>query len=86
MSVNKFFERPDYEKQIIFRAIKHSENPDETMLNYRKCLEKANSQERYNYFLNSGFYVFKRDDSLTLEQTMNIIAKHFQLEKIIIKK
>ena len=86
MSVNKFFERPDYEKQIIFRAIKHSENTDETMLNYRKCLEKANSQERYNYFLNSGFYVFKRDDSLTLEQTMNIIAKHFQLEKIIIKK
>ena len=86
MSVNKFFERPDYEKQIIFRAIKHSENPDETMLNYRKCLEKANSQERYNYFLNSGFYVFKRDDSLTLEQTMNIIAKHFQLERIIIKK
>lgn len=86
MSVNKFFERPDYEKQIIFRAIKHSENPDETMLNYRKCLEKANSQERYNYFLNSGFYVFKRDDSLTLEQTMDIIAKHFQLEKIIIKK
>ena len=86
MSVNKFFERPDYEKQIIFRAIKHSENPDETMPNYRKCLEKANSQERYNYFLNSGFYVFKRDDSLTLEQTMDIIAKHFQLEKIIIKK
>ena len=86
MSVNKFFERPDYEKQIIFRAIKHSENPDETMLNYRKCLEKANSQERYNYFLNSGFYVFKRDDSLTLEQTMDIIAKHFQLEKIIIKE
>ncbi len=56
------------------------------MLNYRKCLEKANSQERYNYFLNSGFYVFKRDDSLTLEQTKDIIAKHFQLEKIIIKK
>ena len=86
MSVNRFFDRSDYEKQIIFKAIKQSKNPDETMLNYRKCLEKANSQERYNYFLNSGFYVFKRDDSLTLEQTMNIIAEHFKLDKELIIK
>ena len=80
MSVNRFFDRPDYEKNIIFNAIKNSKNPEETMLNYRKCLEKANSQEKYNYFLNSGFYVFKRDDSLTLEETMNVLAKHFKLK------
>lgn len=86
MSVDRFFERPDYEKQIIFRTIKQSKNPEETMLNYRKCLEKINSSERYNYFLNSGFYVFKRDDSLTKEQTMDILAQHFKLDKRIIKK
>lgn len=81
MSVNKFFERPDYEKSIIFKAIINSEDSDATMLNFRKCIEKNNSPERYNYFYNSGFYVFKRDDTLTLEQTRDIIAQHFKLDK-----
>lgn len=85
MSVNRFFERADYEKQIIFRAIKKSENPVATMENYRKVLEKANSIERYNYFLNSGLYAFKRDDTLTLEQTMDVLAEHFKLDKKIKK-
>ena len=85
MSVDRFFERPDYEKQIIFKAIKQSDNPNKTLLNFRKCMEKNNSLERYNYFLNSGFYVFKRDDSITLEQTMSIIADHFKLDKESIK-
>ncbi|MBQ9319095.1 MAG: hypothetical protein IJR82_05635 [Bacilli bacterium] len=79
MSVDRFFDRPDYEKQIIFRAIKHSDNPDEALLNFKKCMQKNNSIERYNYFLNSGLYTFKRDDNLTLEQTLDIIAKHFNL-------
>lgn len=81
MSVNRFFDREDYEKQIILRAIKNSDNPDLTMENYRKGLEKANSKERYNYFLNSGFYVFKRNDLLSLEDTMNILANHFKVKK-----
>ncbi len=80
MSVDRFFERDDYEKQIIFRAINNSRNPEATMANYRKILEKLNSQERYNEFLNSGFWVFKRDDSLTLEQTMECLEKHFKLK------
>lgn len=80
MSVDRFFERDDYEKQIIFRAIKNSKNPKATMANYRKILEKLNSQERYNEFLNSGFWIFKRDNSLTLEQTMQCLEKHFKLK------
>ena len=80
MSVDRFFERDDYEKQIIFRAINNSKDPEATMANYRKILEKLNSQERYSEFLNSGFWVFKRDDSLTLEQTMECLEKHFKLK------
>ena len=79
MSVEKFFERPDYEKSIIFNAVKNSPNPEKTMQNFRKCIEINNSKDRYNYFINSGFYVFKRDDSLTLKQTMKVLAKHFNL-------
>ena len=86
MSVDRFFDRADYEKQIIFRAIRSSENPEATLLNFRKCMEKNNSLERYNYFLNSGLFVFKRDDTITLEETINILASHFKLNKRIIKK
>ena len=86
MSVDRFFDRADYEKQIIFRAIRSSENPEATLLNFRKCMEKNNSLERYNYFLNSGLFVFKRDDTITLEETMNILESHFKLNKRIIKK
>ena len=56
------------------------------MLNFRKCIEKNNSPERYNYFYNSGFYVFKRDDALTLEQTRDNIAQHFKLKSKMINK
>ena len=33
-------------------------------------------EEKYNKFLNSGFYVFKRDDLLSLEQTMKAYMEH----------
>lgn len=79
MSVDRFFDRPDYEKNIIFKAIKNSKDPDATMKNYREVLIKNNGIERYNYFLNSGLFVFKRNDSYTLEETLNILAKQFKL-------
>ena len=36
-----------------------------------------------DYFLNSGLFVFKRNDSYTLEETMNILAKQFKLNSNI---
>ena len=80
MSVDRFFEREDFEKQIIYKAIMNTKDPEATMANYRKVLEKANSKEKYDHLLNSGFYVFKRDDMLTLEETMKVLAKHFKLD------
>ena len=49
-------------------------------------MEKNNSEDRYNYFLNSGFYVFKRDDTLSLEETMQIISKHFAFNNSSLRK
>lgn len=86
LSVNKFFERSDFEKQIILRAINKTSDPEQTMENYRKILEKANSKERYDEFLNSGFFVFKRDNTLSLDETMHILAEHFKLEEKIKKE
>ncbi len=80
MSVDKFFDRSDPEKCLILSKIEESKNPN-AMENYKNILKEMNSIERYNYFLNSEFYVFKRDDSLTLEQTMDILEQHFKLEQ-----
>lgn len=78
-SVDRFFDRSDPEKQFLLRQIELAPDPEKAMCNYRACLEKINSQEKYDAFLNCGFYVCTRDDSRTIEQTMNILARHFKL-------
>lgn len=79
VSAARFFERPDVEKQFLYQCIMEAPNPELTMKNFRACLEKINSPEHYAEFENSGFFVLKRDDSRTLEETMEILEKHFKL-------
>ena len=59
-SVKRFFERPDKEKQFIYQLLMEEKEPEKAMENFRHCLEKINSPERYNAFLNSGFNVILR--------------------------
>ena len=79
MSVDRFFDRGDPEKQFILEQIRQSEDPNKTMQNYRKCLEKINSKEMYDAYANSGFFTLVRDDESTIEDTMDKLAKHFGL-------
>ena len=79
MSVDRFFDRSDPEKQFLLRQIELAPDPEKAMCNYRACLEKINSQEKYDAFMNCGFYVCVRDDNRTIEQTMEILAAHFRL-------
>lgn len=79
MSVDRFFDRPDADKQFIYRKIMEAPDPDRTMKNYRKCLEKINSQERYDAFAQSGFFTHLRRSESTIEQTLQILEKHFLL-------
>lgn len=55
MSVTRFFDRPDAEKQFLYQLLLKEENPQAAMTNYRECLSRINSQEKYDMFLNSGF-------------------------------
>ena len=48
ISVNRFFDRPDKEKQFLYRLLLEEENPDKAMNNFRKCLMRINSKEVYN--------------------------------------
>lgn len=80
MSVERFFERDDAEKQFLLSKINEAVDPQKTLQNFKDCIAKINDESHYQAFLNSGFYVFHRDDSLSLEETLCIIETHFKLQ------
>lgn len=81
MSVERFFDRDDPEKQFILSVIESCENSDEVMENYRNGLALINSQKNYDEYMNSGFFtVVRQDDGKdTREEVCDIIARHFGL-------
>ena len=62
ISAQRFFERPDREKQFLYQLLMTEENPEKAMSNFRECLRRVNSREVYQKFLNSGFHVILRDE------------------------
>ena len=81
MSVERFFDRSDPEKQFLLNVIKSCENPETVMENYRQGLALINSQKHYDEYANSGFFTIVRQDAEkdTKEEVCEIIAKHFGL-------
>ena len=81
MSVERFFDRSDPEKQFILSVIESCDNPQEVMENYKKGLALINSKEHYDEFANSGFFTLVRQDDGkdTREEVCDMIAKHFKL-------
>lgn len=81
MSVERFFDRNDPDKQFILNVIDSCENPKAVMENYKRGLTLINSQEHYNEYANSGFFTVIRQDTEndTKEEVCDIIAKHFKL-------
>ena len=78
-SVDRFFDRPDPEKQFLLEQIRQADNPDATMANFRACIAEINSPARYREFELSGFYVHIRADRLTPAETAARLAEHFGL-------
>ncbi len=80
ISVRRFFERPDREKQLLYRLIMEEPDPEKAMENYRRGLERINSRERYDRFLHSGFPVLLRDENRSAEETLRLAEGIFGLE------
>lgn len=70
ISVNLFFNRPDREKQFLYRLMLEEKDPEAALENFRQCLARINSQEKYDEFLHSGFRVILRDENRTVEETV----------------
>ncbi len=79
ISVNRFFERPDREKQFIYRLLMQEPDPEAALANYREMLMKVNSKEAYDRLLHSGFQVLTRDDSRSVEETFEIVRNMLKL-------
>lgn len=80
MSVNRFFDRPDAEKQFLYQELMKMPNPQAALANFRACMAKINSQERYAEFEQSGFFVWKRTEQSTVEEALAAIENHFGLQ------
>ena len=79
ISVQRFFERPDREKQFLYRLIMEEPDAEKAMDNYRRGLMMINSQEKYERFLNSEFPVILRDENRSAEQTLKMVEEAFGL-------
>ena len=81
MSVERFFDRSDPDKQFLLRVIESCDDPDAVMENYRQGLALINSQSHYDEYANSGFFTVVREDNGidTREEVCRRIAEHFGL-------
>ena len=81
MSVDRFFDRSDPEKQFLLNVIDSCDDPIAVMDNYRQGLARINSKEHYDEYANSGFFTVVREDNGvdTREEVCRRIAKHFGL-------
>lgn len=79
ISVSRFFDRPDSEKQFLYQLLLKEKNPDAAIANFRACLEKVNSQENYDKFLYAGFNVLLKDESRSIDETMQMVELYLKL-------
>lgn len=82
ISVNRFFERPDKEKQFLYQLLMDEENPGLAMENFRQCLKRINSCAEYDSFLHSGFRVIVRDERRSIADTFAMVEKEFGLQNM----
>ena len=83
MSVERFFDRSDPEKQFLLRVIDHCEDPEAVLANFRACIARVNSPERYREYAESGFFTLVREDDGRdpREEMCDKLARHFGLIK-----
>ena len=81
ISVRRFFERSDREKQFQYQLIMEEADPEKAMENYGQGLMRIDSQEKYDRFLHSGFNVLVRDENRSIEETLAMVERLLGLKK-----
>lgn len=81
ISVNRFFEREDRDKQFLYKLLTSEKNPNEALNNFKECLKRINSKESYNYFKDFGFNVILKDDNRLINETLSLAEEKLKLKK-----
>ena len=79
VSVSRFFDRPDREKQFLYQLLLREPHPEQAMENFRQCLSRINSAENYQKFLHAGFQVLFRDETRSVAETLRLAERCFHL-------
>lgn len=79
VSVNRFFDRPDREKQFLYRLMMEEPDPQAALDNFREILTRINSQEAYDELYHSGFRVLIRDEKRAQNETVRLAEEIFGL-------
>ena len=77
IGIHRFFDRPDPEKQFLYRLMLEEPDPQTALDNYREILTRVCSKESYDELLHSGFRVVFRDEGRTQEETVTLAEKVF---------
>ena len=80
ISVRRFFERPDKEKQFLYQLMMEEPDPQAALDNFREILTRINSQETYDELLHSGFRVLLRDEERSQEETVRLAEAIFMID------
>jgi len=72
ISIHRFFDRPDPEKQFLYQLMLEEPDPQAALDNYREILTRICSKESYEELENSGFKKIYRDENRSQEETVQL--------------
>ena len=72
IGISRFFDRPDPEKQFLYKLMLEEPDPQSALDNYRVILTRICSRESYEKFEKSGFKVIYRDENRTEKETVRL--------------
>ena len=78
--INRFFERPDAEKQFLYRLMLEEPDPQAALDNFREILTRIHSKESYDELLRSGFRILFRDEERSQKETVRLAEEIFGLD------
>lgn len=81
LSVERFFDREDTDKQFLLRQVQAAPDPIRAMENWRECIARINRPEVFARFEQSGFFTVYREhaDVDTREEVLRVLEDHFGL-------
>ncbi len=75
ISITRFFDRPDAEKQFLYKLMLEEPDPQAALDNYREILTRICSKESYDELEKAGFPIIYRDENRSEEDTVCLAEK-----------